>query len=69
MLDDSIRANIAFGEEDVSDDEVWRALEEAALDDFVKTLPDGLDTQIGERNETIRRSEAANWNCFGKCLW
>ena len=49
MLDDSIRANIAFGEEDVSDDEVWRSLEEAALDDFVKTLPDGLDTQIGER--------------------
>jgi len=49
MLDDSIRANIAFGEEDVSDAEVWRALEEAALDDFVKTLPDGLDTQIGER--------------------
>ena len=49
MLDDTIRANIAFGEEDVSDDDVWRALEEAALDDFVRTLPDGLDTEIGER--------------------
>ena len=49
MLDDTIRANIAFGEEDVSDDEVWRALEEAALDDFVRTLPEELDTEIGER--------------------
>ena len=49
MLDDTIRANIAFGEEDVSDEDVWRALEEAALDDFVRTLPDGLYTEIGER--------------------
>lgn len=49
MLDDTIRANVAFGEPDVSDDEVWRALKEAALDDFVRSLPDGLDTEIGER--------------------
>ena len=49
MLDDSIRANVAFGEEVISDEEVWRALKDAALDDFVKSLPKGLDTQIGER--------------------
>lgn len=49
MLDDTIRANVAFGEPNINDDEVWRALSEAALDDFVKSLPDGLDTQIGER--------------------
>lgn len=49
MLDDSIRNNVAFGEESISDAEVWRALKEAALDDFVLSLPEGLDTQIGER--------------------
>ncbi len=51
MLDDTIRNNICFGEreEDISDDKVWQALEEASLADFVKALPDGLDTQIGER--------------------
>lgn len=51
MLDGSIRENVAFGvaSRDISDDEVWRSLEEAALADFVKTLPDGLDTEIGER--------------------
>ncbi len=49
MLDDSIRANIAFGEKEISDDEVWRSLKEASLYDFVKSLPEGLDTQIGER--------------------
>ena len=51
MLDDSIRANVAFGihPEDMDDTQVWRALEEAQLADFVRTLPNGLDTQIGER--------------------
>lgn len=51
MLDDSICANVAFGEnaEDQLKERVWQAIREAALEDFVKGLPDGLDTQIGER--------------------
>lgn len=51
LLDDSIRANVAFGiqEDEVPDKRVWRALEEASLADFVRSLPHGLDTQIGER--------------------
>lgn len=51
MLDDTVRANVAFGEpvEKISDEKVWMALCEAALDDFVKNLPDGIDTEIGER--------------------
>ena len=51
MLDDSIRANVAFGlnEDEIQDDMVWHALEEAQLAEFVKTLPDGVNTQIGER--------------------
>ena len=51
MLDDTIRANVAFGidEEECSDEAVWSALHEAAIDDFVRGLPKGLDTEIGER--------------------
>lgn len=51
MLNDSIRANIAFGvlENEISEEAVWRALKEASLDEFVRGLPEGLDTQIGER--------------------
>lgn len=51
MLDDTIRANVAFGydQKQISDEQIWRALREAQLEEFVKTLPDGLDTQIGER--------------------
>lgn len=55
MIDDSIRKNVAFGvpEEEIDDKKVWRALEEAALDDFVKSLPDGMETGIGERGIRI----------------
>lgn len=51
MLDGSIRENVAFGilENEINDEMVWAALKEAALDEFVKTLPEGLYTQIGER--------------------
>lgn len=51
MLDDTIRANVAFGlkREEQSDEQVWHALEEAQLADFVRGLPEGLDTTIGER--------------------
>ena len=51
MLDDTIRANVAFGvpEKAIDEDQVWRALEEAQLKDFVQSLPNGLDTTIGER--------------------
>lgn len=51
MLDDTIRANVAFGvaTEDINDSQVWKALEEAQLKEFVQSLPEGLDTSIGER--------------------
>ncbi len=51
MLDTTIRKNVAFGYEDeeIDDDKVWRALKEAQLDEHVRSLPKGLDTEIGER--------------------
>ncbi len=50
IMDDTLRNNVAFGidEEQVDDGKIWRALEEAQLKDFVKTLENGLDTNIGE---------------------
>lgn len=51
MLDGTIRENVAFGfhEDQIQDDQVWRALEEAQMGEFVRSLPEGLDTSIGER--------------------
>lgn len=51
MLDDTVRRNVAFGVHDEKIDEarVWEVLKEAQLDEFVRSLPEGLDTGIGER--------------------
>lgn len=51
LADETIRANVAFGIDDdqIDEEKVWAALEEAQLKDFVKSLPEGLDTEVGER--------------------
>ena len=51
LVDESIRENIAFGidADQIDDDRIWEVMEEAQLADFVKGLPEGLDTKIGDR--------------------
>lgn len=51
LLDDDIRKNVAFGvpEAEIDEQKLWYALKEAQLDEFVKTLPEGVYTGIGER--------------------
>ncbi len=55
LLDDSIRANIAYGmlEAEIDDQAVRRALETAALADFVDALPEGVNTNVGERGVAL----------------
>ena len=55
MLDGNIRENVAFGYEanEIDDRRVWEALKEASLDEYVRSLPEGLDTEIGERGIRI----------------
>ncbi len=50
MLNTTIRKNVAFGvpDDQIDDEKVWRALHEAQLDEHVRSLPDGLDTEIGQ---------------------
>lgn len=51
MLDDDIKSNIAFGikKEEQDEERIWESIKEAQLEEFVKGLKDGIDTQIGER--------------------
>ncbi|TQM42825.1 ATP-binding cassette subfamily B protein [Pseudonocardia cypriaca] len=53
LFSDTIRANIAYGCPDASDDEVRAAARAAQVDAFVETLPDGYDTLVGERGLTL----------------
>ncbi|MBO4678573.1 MAG: ABC transporter ATP-binding protein [Lachnospiraceae bacterium] len=55
MLDGSIRKNVAFGvpDEKIDEKRIWEVLEEAHLADYIRKLPDGLDTEIDERGIRI----------------
>lgn len=48
VFDSSIRENLRLARPDASDEELRRALQRARLGDWVETLPDGLDTLVGE---------------------
>jgi ATP-binding cassette subfamily B protein len=52
LFDDTIRGNITLGG-DYPDELVWDALRIAQGDGFVKNLPSGLDTKVGERGTTL----------------
>lgn len=51
LVDEPIRNNIAFGiaDDEIDDNRIWQVLEEAQLKEFIQTLPEGLDTAIGDR--------------------
>lgn len=45
--------NILYGRPDASDDEVWQAAKAAAADGFLRALPDGIDTYLGEQGTRL----------------
>lgn len=49
ILSGTIRDNIKFFKEDIKEEDILRACKIAQIDEFLKTLPDGLDTIIGEK--------------------
>jgi ATP-binding cassette subfamily C protein CydCD len=49
LFNDTLRANVALARPEADERAIRKALEQAALADFVETLPQGLDTPVGER--------------------
>ncbi|MDH2054022.1 thiol reductant ABC exporter subunit CydC [Achromobacter marplatensis] len=49
LFNDTLEGNIRLARPEATPDELARALDQAALTDFVRTLPDGLATRVGER--------------------
>lgn len=52
LFDDSVRENVALGR-DIDDAEIWGVLDVVQARDFVAALPDGLDSELGERGTTL----------------
>lgn len=55
LTDDSIKMNIAFGlnEQDIDEERVWEVLREAQMESFVRELPEGIHTAVGEQGVRI----------------
>lgn len=53
LFNDTIRYNLTYGLGDVSEDRIAQALEMAALSDFVASLPEGLETVVGEAGSKL----------------
>ncbi|WP_104106538.1 ABC transporter ATP-binding protein [Nocardioides sp. 616] len=57
MFHDTIRANLVYARPGASDQEIWQALEAAQIARLVRTLPDGLDTVVGDRGYRLSGGE------------
>ena len=57
LFHDTIRANLRYAAPRAGDAELWDALDQARLGDLVRSLPDGLDTVVGERGYRLSGGE------------
>ncbi len=57
MFHDTIRANLLYARPDASDEDIWAALESARIGTLLRTLPDGLDTVVGDRGYRLSGGE------------
>ncbi|MBI3090366.1 MAG: ABC transporter ATP-binding protein [Candidatus Tectomicrobia bacterium] len=57
IFHDTVRANVAYFRPEASEAEIWEALRLAAAEEFVRSLPQGLETGVGERGLTVSGGE------------
>ena len=57
LFNDSIKYNIAYGQHNATDEEIYNAAKLAKIHDFILTLPDGYDTEVGERGLKLSGGE------------
>lgn len=57
LFNDTLYSNIAYGKPEATEAEVHHAAKQARLDDFIRSLPDGYDTKVGERGLKLSGGE------------
>lgn len=57
MFHDSIEANLKYARKDATDSEIWAACDAAQIGDFIRGLPNGLNTVVGERGHRLSGGE------------
>ena len=57
MFHDSIESNLLYAKKDATEAEMWAACDAAQIGDFIRTLPNGLSTVVGERGHRLSGGE------------
>ena len=57
LFHESVRANLMLARPSASEEDIWESLNRARLDDLIRSLPDGLDTVVGERGYRLSGGE------------
>lgn len=67
LFNDTIRANLLIARPEADDAALWAALADAGIADFVRALPKGLDTMVGEGGRTVSAGQARRL-CLARAL-
>ena len=67
LFNDTLKNNIKYGKQDATDDEVIQVIEDAQLTNFVESLPEGMDTQVGDRGLKLSGGEKQR-TAIARCL-
>jgi ATP-binding cassette subfamily B protein len=57
LFSGTLRENLVYAKPEADDDEVWRVLATMGIDDWIESLPDGLDTEVRERGSRFSAGE------------
>ncbi len=57
LFHDTVRANLEWAQPGATDEQLWQALRMASADEFVRALPQGLDTVVGDRGVLVSGGE------------
>ncbi len=57
LFNDSLKTNIAFARPEASEEDIWAAAESAELGAFIRALPEGMETRVGERGLKLSGGE------------
>ena len=57
LFSDTLRANLAMGRPEATDEEIWEIARVVAMDELIRRLPEGLDTVVGERGVILSGGE------------
>ena len=63
LFDDTIAANVRYGRLDATEDDIRASAAELGLGDWLAGLPDGLDTRVGQRGESLSAGSGSSSRC------